>query len=79
MKLWNKGARLWLGSAAILTLLLFAAPPVAAHGPNQNDQGQDEQGGNKYIPSPEPATLTLIALGGGAVALARYRKSGRNK
>jgi hypothetical protein len=72
---WTKSFRLWLGSAAILTLLFLAAAPVAAYGPG-DDQGQN--GGGQYIPSPEPATLTLIALGGGAVALARYRKS-RNK
>jgi len=70
MTLWTKGLRLWLGSAAFLASLLLAAPPVAAQ--NQDDQG-------KRIPSPEPATLTLIALGGGAVALARYRKSRRGK
>jgi hypothetical protein len=31
------------------------------------------------IGSPEPATLTLLALGGGAAALVRYRKSRRKK
>lgn len=80
MKQWTKSLRLGLGSAAILTCLLLAAP-VAAQ--NQDDQGQNDQGqnysGRRWVPSPEPATLTLIALGGGAAALVRYRKSRRIK
>jgi len=72
MKQWTKSLTLWLGSATILTLLLAA--PVAA----QNQNG-DSQGGTKWVPSPEPATLTLLAVGGGAAALIRYRKSRRSK
>ena len=70
MKQWTKSLTLWLGSAAILMTLLLAAPAWA-----QND---DDQGG-RWVPSPEPATLTLIAVGGGATALIRYRKSRRTK
>ena len=70
MTLWTKSLKLWLGSAAILASLLLATP-VAAQ--NQDDQGR------QWVPSPEPATLTLIALGGGAAALVRYRKSSRKK
>jgi len=76
MTTWTKSFRLWLGAATILSALFLATPPVAANGPG--DQDGDSQGGT-YVPSPEPATLTLLALGGGAVALARYRKSRRNK
>jgi hypothetical protein len=81
MKLRTNGFRLWLGAAAFLTPLLFAAPSIAAYDPgNGNGNGLETAPGIlKKIPSPEPATLTLLALGGGAAALARYRKSRRNK
>jgi len=78
MKRWTKSLTLWLGSAAILTTLLLAAP-VAAQNQDGNSQGGNNQGGTRWVPSPEPATLTLIALGGGAAALVRYRKSRRGK
>jgi len=76
MKQWTKSLKLWLGSAAILTTLLLAAP-VAAQNQDGNSQGGNN--GGRWVPSPEPATLTLIALGGGAAALLRYRKSRRSK
>ena len=79
MKQWTKSLKLWLGSATILTTLLLAAPVAAQNGQGGNGQGQNGQGGGTWIPSPEPATLTLIALGGGAAALLRYRKSRRSK
>ena len=72
MREWTRCLKLWLGSAALLTALLLAAPVAA-----QNQDG-DSQGG-KSVPTPEPATLTLLALGGGAAALVRYRKSRRGK
>jgi len=80
---------LWLASAAMLMCLLLATPVAAQHqneqGQNghnrhgQNEHGQNRHNGTTYIPSPEPTTLTLIALGGGAAALVRFRKSRRNK
>ena len=79
MKQWTKSLKLWLGSAAILTTLLLAAPVAAQNGQGGSGQGQNGQGGGTWIPSPEPATLTLLALGGGAAALVRYRKSRRGK
>src|SRR5215831_17410629 len=79
MKQWTKSLGLWLGSAAILTTLLLAAPVAAQNGQGGSGQGQNGQGGGTWIPSPEPATLTLLALGGGAAALVRYRKSRRGK
>jgi hypothetical protein len=81
MRLWNKSLKLWLGSAAILATLLLASTPVAAYLPgNGNDPGGPSQGDeNRTIPTPEPATLTLLALGGGAVVLARYRSKSRRK
>jgi hypothetical protein len=81
MKLRKDSFRLWLGAAAFLTPLLLAAPSIAAYDPgNGNGNGLDTAPGIlKKIPTPEPATLTLLALGGGAAALARYRKSRRNK
>src|SRR5262249_10923181 len=90
MKQWTKS--LWLGSAVILTSLLLVAPVAAqnqggnnqgGNNQGQNNQGQNNQGGNdqggKWVPTPEPATLTLIALGGGAAALLRHRISRRRK
>jgi hypothetical protein len=53
-----------LGAAAVVACLLVAAPAAAITRPS--------------VPTPEPATLTLLALGGG-LALARYRKSRRGK
>ena len=78
MELRTTSVRLWLGSAAILASLLLAAP-VAAR--NQDDQGQNnnDQGTKKIVRTPEPATLALIALGGGALALARSRQKSRKK
>jgi hypothetical protein len=73
MKQWTKSLKLWLGSATILTALLLATTPAGAFGPGNSDFGQSHD----IIPSPEPATLTLLALGGGALALVRYRKSRR--
>jgi ABC-type spermidine/putrescine transport system permease subunit I len=55
----------WLGAAAVLVCLLFATPAAAIT--------------RTTVTTPEPATLTLVALGGGALALARYRKSRRGK
>ena len=49
------------------------------HSHNPSDPGSSDIGQSPSIPTPEPATLTLLALGGGAVALgARFRK-GRRK
>ena len=72
MKQWTKSLKLWLGLVAILGALLLATTPARAFGPGNSDFGQSHD-----IPSPEPATLTLLALGGGALALVRYRKSRR--
>jgi PEP-CTERM motif-containing protein len=75
MKLRNETLKLWLGLAVIVTALLLTAPPLAAYDPGNSGFGQSQD----VIPSPEPATLTLLALGGGGFALARYRKSRRKK
>ena len=81
MKLGKNSYQLWLGAAAFLTPLLLATPRVAAYDPgNGNGNGQDTAPGLlKKIPTPEPATLALLAIGGGAAAVARYRRSRRNK
>ena len=79
MKRWTKSLTLWLGSAAILTTLLLAAPVAAQNQDGNSQGGNNNNQGGRWIPSPEPATLTLIALGGGAAALVRYRKSRRSK
>jgi hypothetical protein len=79
MKLRKHGFTRWLGAVAFLAPLLLAAPSVAAYDPgNGNGNGLDTAPGQlKKITTPEPATLTLLALGGGAAAVARYRKSRR--
>jgi PEP-CTERM motif-containing protein len=71
MSVWTKGLERWLGSAAILTSLLMAAP-VAAQ--NQNEQGENERGCRRWVEAPEPATMTLIALGSGTAALLGHRR-----
>ena len=55
----------WLGAAAVLACLLLATPAAAITRPT--------------VPTPEPATLTLLALGAGGLAVARFRKSRRGK
>ena len=72
MKQWTKSLKLWLGLAPILTALLLVTTPAVVFGQGNSGFGQSHD-----IPSPEPATLTLLALGGGALALVRYRKSRR--
>jgi len=71
MKQW-KSLKLWLASATALTALLLATTPAVVSGQGNSGFGQSHD-----IPSPEPATLTLLALGGGVFALVRYRKSRR--
>jgi hypothetical protein len=56
-------------------------PYISDIGQSQSasDPGKSDLGQSPSIPTPEPATLTLLALGGGAMALgARFRK-GRRK
>jgi hypothetical protein len=79
MKLLKSSIMRWLGAAAFLTPLLLAAPSVAAYDPgNGNGVGLDTAPGQlKKIPTPEPAALTLLAIGGGAAAVVGYRKSRR--
>jgi PEP-CTERM motif-containing protein len=79
MKLRMNSFTRWLGAVAFLTPLLLAAPSVSAYDPgNGIGDGLDTAPGQlKKIPTPEPATLTLLAIGGGAAAVARYRKSRR--
>ena len=87
MRQWTKHLHLWLISATILTLL-FLTPTTAAFGQGNSDFGQSHKpsdpgngdfGQSYSIPTPEPATLTLLALGGGAAAFgARFRR-GRRK
>jgi hypothetical protein len=84
MKRSTESLKFWLGPATILTGLLLAAPTLAAQGPGNSDfghsQGNDNGNGkDNTVATPEPATLTLLALGGGAAALLRYRKSRRTK
>ena len=69
MKPRNKTFKLWLGSMTIVTGLLVAAAPAAA---------DTTSPWKRHIPTPEPATLILLAVGGGIAAVARRRKSGRN-
>ena len=72
MRLRNKSIMRWLGPATILASLLLTAS-VAAQTPTTTVFPRP------IVGSPEPATLTLLALGGGAAALVRYRKSRRKK
>jgi hypothetical protein len=59
---------LWVGVVVAVTGVLLARPAFAVL----------PMPGN-IVPTPEPATLTLFAIGGGALALARYRRSRRGK
>jgi len=80
VRLWNTSFTRWLGPAVILTSLILTAPVAAQNQDGQGGNGQGQNGhGGTWVPTPETATLTLIALGGGAAALgARFRK-GRRK
>jgi len=67
MNLRASNVSVWILSVAVLTGLLLAAPAVAQTPTATN-----------ILRTPEPATLTLLALGGGAAALgARFRKGRR--
>jgi len=85
---WRKSVQRWVSSAAILMFALLAPTRAAAYGQGNSDFGQSHKPSDPGIsdfdqspgsvPTPEPATLTLLALGSGAVALgARFRKDRR--
>jgi len=84
---WTKSLQLWFSSAVLLMFVLLAPANVAlgqgnsdfgqSHKPS--DPGNSDFGQSHDVPTPEPATLTLLALGAGAAVLgARFRK-GRRK
>ena len=85
MRQWTKSSQLWLCSAGILALLLLASPRAAAFdfGNDRHDRDSDRRHDRvsdhkRSIPTPEPGTLMLLALGGGAMVLgARFRKGRR--